>query len=452
MSDLICSVATPLQPSAIGILRLSGPGSVAAVDGLFTPRGEGRLADRPSGRLTLGLLRDREGRLLDEVQAVHYRSGYTGEESAELFCHGSPVVLTLIMEALCASGARPAEPGEFTKRAFLNGKLDLTAAEAVIDLIDAETPAAARNAAYQLTGALAQRIQSTYDGLADVMAHFCAVLDYTDEDIDPLTQAAIRSALESGIRSLTQLLSTYQRGRILKTGVPCVLAGRPNGGKSTLLNALVGYDRAIVTDIPGTTRDTVEERCVLGGVLLRLIDTAGLRETHDPVERLGVERSRQAMEEAGLILVVLDQSARTDEEDLALVREAVSLAPTILVRNKEDLPSVPLPQALLSLAPSLSISARTGAGLDRLGELVAEMFPLGPAQEGALLTNARQAEAAGEALEALRRGLEAFEAGMTPDAVLSDVEAALEALSRLTGQSVTEEVTHRIFSRFCVGK
>ena len=454
MTDLICAIATPKRPSAIGILRLSGPGAVAAVDSLFTPRGEGNLAGRPAGRLVLGLLRDEQGRLLDEIQAVRYESGYTGEESAELFCHGSPVVLSLAMEAFCARGARPAGAGEFTKRAFLNGKLDLTAAEAVMDLIDAETPAAARNAVGQLTGALARRIQATYDGLVDVMAHFCAVLDYPDEDIDAFSEQTIRLALEKAEGELTALLGSYRRGQILTKGVPCAIVGKPNAGKSSLLNALVGYERAIVTNIPGTTRDTVEERCVLGGVLLRLIDTAGLRETGDAVERLGVERSRRAMEQAGLILVVQDQSSPLDQEDAELLRQAMELAPTILVRNKCDLPPAGSMPVDFALPPTVTGSAvgqpeRMAA---ELGAEVARLFPQGGEEEGSLLTNARQAETATRALEAIRQGGKALSMGMTPDAVLADVEEALAALAELTGRSVTEAVTDRIFSRFCVGK
>ena len=453
MAELICAVATPPRPSAIGILRLSGEGAAAAVDALFTPAAGGRLSDRPAGRMTLGTLRDAEGNLLDQVQAVRYTSGYTGEESAELFCHGSPVVLTLAMEALCAVGARPAGPGEFTRRAFLNGKLGLTQAEAVMDLIDAQTPAAARNAAGQLTGALESRVAGVYDGLVDLSAHFCAVLDYPDEDLDPFTLEGMSAALEGAAGELRALLSTWRRGRALTQGVPCAIVGKPNAGKSSLLNALLGYERAIVTDVPGTTRDTVEEKVELGGVLLRLIDTAGLRETADPVEKLGVARSRAALEGAELVLVLWDRSKPVDREDAQLLERAVAAAPTLLVWSKCDLPPAPGPG--LELPEGLSaveLSARTGGGLDKLEAAVAALFPGGGEEAGSLLTNQRQADAARRALAAVERAQEGLALGLTPDAALSDVEEALSALGELTGRSVTGDVTDRIFSRFCVGK
>ena len=453
MSELICAIATPPRPSAIGILRLSGTGAVAAVDSLFTPDRGGSLAQCPPGKLTLGLLRDEQGRPLDQIQAVRYVSGYTGEESAELFCHGSPVVLTLAMEALCARGARPAQPGEFTKRAFLSGKLDLPAAEAVMDLIDAETPAAARCALGQLSGALSRRVEGIYSRLIDVMAHFHAVLDYPDEDIDPFRLEELLGQLQGAQVDLNALVASYDRGRVVARGVPCAIVGRPNVGKSTLLNALVGYERAIVTDIPGTTRDTVEERCVLGGVLLRLIDTAGLRDTADPVERMGVERSRRAMEEAGLILMVMDQSRPATEEEFDLLRQAMTIAPTVLIWNKGDLPPAPVPVVGFELPPTVELSAGTGAGLDALEQAVADLFPQGSEEtEGSLLTNARQAEAAKRAVRAVERACDALEMGVTPDALLTDVEEALGALGELTGKTVREDITSRIFERFCVGK
>ena len=453
--DTIAAIATPAGPGAIGILRLSGPGAAEIAAACFRPLGRKGLLDHPPRTLVYGSLLDCEGQVIDQVLCTYSRgpSSYTGEDTAELHCHGAPMVLSLGLEALFAQGARQAGPGEFTQRAFLNGRLDLAQAEGVADLLDAQSREGARQAAGQLSGALSRRIVSIYSALVDVMAHFHAVLDYPDEDIDPFTQERLARDLDAQRQALAALLSTYQRGRRLNRGVKCAIVGRPNAGKSSLLNALAGYDRAIVTDIPGTTRDTVEETVELGGIPLRLIDTAGLRDSSDPIEQLGVERSRRAMEEAELILVVLDQSQPAREEDAALIRAAVERAPTIVVLNKQDLPCQLEWTEPLDLAASVPICAKTGAGLDGLAELVAQTFPRDPGSGyGELLTNQRQAEAAGRALESVRRAGEALDLGVTPDALLTDVEEALSALGELTGQSVRDDVTDRIFQRFCVGK
>ena len=456
MSDTIAAIATPAAPSAIGILRLSGPEAISAVSAVFRPLGGKALEEQEDRRLVLGELLGPEGEVIDHALATisHSPHSYTGEDTAELQCHGSPAVLALGLEALFAQGVRQAGPGEFTRRAFLNGRLDLTQAEAVADLIDAETPAAVRQAAGQLAGALGRRVGAIYDGLTDLLAHFHAVLDYPDEDIDPFRAETIQAGLTGARTALEELLATYRRGRYITGGVPCVLAGRPNAGKSSLLNALVGYDRAIVTDIPGTTRDTVEARCRLGDVVLRLIDTAGIRDTDDAVERIGVERSKAALEEAALILVLWDGSVPVTEEDVALLESAMDRAPVILVRTKGDLPSAPMPVlGLEQMPPVVSVSAKTGMGLDKLGELVAAQFPAGGAEAaGELLTIARQAEAARRALDSVDRAAASLAAGVTPDALLTDVEEALSALGELTGADIREDITARIFERFCVGK
>ena len=463
MSELIAAISTPPVPSAIGVLRLSGPGAAACADRVFRARSGRPLTQTPDRQLVYGSLLDRAGNVIDQVLATVSRAphSYSGEDTAELQCHGAPVVLSMALEALYAAGARPARPGEFTQRAFLNGKLDLTQAEAVADLLEAETPQAARTAAGQLTGALSRRVEGIYDGLVDLLAHFHAVLDYPDEDIDPFRVQEIGEAMGRAERGLKELLATYDRGKFLTRGVPCAIVGLPNAGKSSLLNALLGYQRAIVTDIPGTTRDTVEERCVVGGVLLRLIDTAGLRDTDDPVEKLGVERSRAALAGAELALVLVDGSeAGEDPNRLAAERslweEAVARCPrAVLVFTKSDLPhgwerGFPFHG---EGTPEVWLSARTGAGLEALGEVVARLFPQGDGGEaGSMLTNARQAQAARAALAALREAETGLLAGVTPDAVLTDVEGALEALAELTGRAVREDVVERIFSRFCVGK
>ena len=463
MNDTIAAIATPLLPSAIGILRLSGPGAVSAVDRVFTPFYGGPMDSRPDRTLVYGALRDQDGAVIDHCLATVSRApnSYTGEDTAELQCHGSPAALTLGLEALFAAGARQALPGEFTRRAFLNGRLDLTRTEAVADLIHAETPAAVRTAAGQLGGALERAVDGIYDQLTDLCAHFHAVLDYPDEDIEPFEVEELSSALTGAAAELDKLAATYRRGRLLNEGVPCAIVGRPNAGKSTLFNALLGYERAIVTDIPGTTRDTVEERVSFGSVTLRLIDTAGLRETGDEVERLGVERSRAAMEQAELILVVVDDSRTPSEEDVEALHMAMgSGKPWIYVASKCDVSGVWACSVGVikkgrgtNPAASVCLSAKTGQGMDKLEQAVAALFPAEPeGQAGAMLTNARQVEAANRARGAVERGAEALRSGLAPDAAVADVEEALSALGELTGRTVREDVTARIFERFCVGK
>jgi len=462
MNDTIAAVATPLTPCAIGILRLSGPGAVAAADAVFTPFHGGPMGERPNRALVYGALHDREGAVIDHCLCTISRAphSYTGEDTAELQCHGSPAALTLGLEALFAAGARQAGPGEFTRRAFLNGRLDLTRTEAVADLIHAETPAAVRQAAGQLGGTLERAVDEIYNELTDLCAHFHAVLDYPDEDIEPFELEELSGTLTGAAERLDALAATYRRGRLLNEGVPCAIVGRPNAGKSTLFNALLGYERAIVTPIPGTTRDTVEERVDFGGVLLRLIDTAGLREADNEAERLGVERSRAALERAELILAVVDGTERPLEgETVELLRMVADTGkPWIFVASKKDLTRNHSAMGLIGAggktsAPSVEVSALTGEGLDGLEKAIAALFPQNTdSQAGALLTNARQAEAASRARQAVERGARALRTGLSPDAVVADVEQAISALGELTGRTVREDVTARIFERFCVGK
>ena len=457
-ADTIAAISTPPGPGAIGILRLSGPRAIEVAQASFRPLNKVPLSQHRPHELVYGDLLDRDGQPIDRVLCTFSRGpvSYTGEDTAEFQCHGSPMVLSLGLEALFSRGARQARAGEFTRRAFLNGKLDLAQAEAVGDLLEARSREGARHAAGQLTGALSRRIGGVYSALVDVMAHFHAVLDYPDEDIDPFRMEELSHQLSQQESALRALAGSYRRGQYIRDGVPCAIVGRPNAGKSSLLNALVGFDRAIVTNIPGTTRDTVEERAELGGVTLRLIDTAGLRDSDDPIEQLGVERSRAAMDEAALVLLVVDGTEKPTQEDADLARTIAEAGkPFILVRSKRDLAGEHADEleALSQGAPTVSLSARTGEGLEELGQAVAALFPQGSEDKaGELITNARQAEAAGRALNCVVRANQALSDGVTPDALLTDAEEALEALGELTGQSVREDVTDRIFSKFCVGK
>lgn len=457
--DVIAAIATGSSPTAIGIIRVSGEGCFDLCGTVFQAESGRPFTELESRKMVYGKLLDQQGRTVDHGLAVRFPgpNSYTGEDCAEFHCHGSPVVLREVLSALFAAGARQAGPGEFTKRAFLAGRLDLTEAEAVADLIDAETAAAARNAAAQLGGSLRRDFETVYGQLLDMTSQFYAVVDYPDEDIQDLGPTELAAALRSAGETLDRLLATCQRGRVLKSGVRTAIVGRPNAGKSSLLNALAGYERAIVTDIPGTTRDTVEESVLCDGVRLRLIDTAGIHDTADTVEQLGVERSRQAVESADLVLAVVDAAAGFTEEDDGILRLAARCPRWILVLNKDDLVSgtaqmIRIPGGLPEPAAAVCVSALTGTGLETLEQAVADLFPAGDAPDGAILTNQRQQEAVLRARRAIGRAEEALRSGMTADAVLSDAEEALSALGELTGRTAGEEIVSRIFQRFCVGK
>lgn len=447
--DTIAAIATGAVLSAIGIVRVSGPDAMAVIDRVFCPLSGAPMSRRPDRKLVLGRLTGPDGALLDVCMATVSRgpNSYTGEDTAELQCHGSPTVLRQALESLFAAGARQARAGEFTRRAFVNGRMDLTQAEAVVDLIDAQTPRAAANAAAQLDGAVTRRTDAIYDQLTAICSHYHAVLDYPDEDIEPFALSGYRAVMTGAADRLERLLATFRRGSVMKDGVRCAILGRPNVGKSSLLNALLGYDRAIVTDIPGTTRDTIEEKAVLGGVLLRLSDTAGLRNTDDPVEKLGVRRSQDAAAAAALVLAVLDGSQPLTAEDETVLAAAQAAPRAIILQNKADLP------LCWAREGAIALSAKTGDGLPALEKAVAALFPPDEATPvGEMLTNPRQADAVSRALDYVRAAVEAMDEGVTPDAVLTEIEGALSALGELSGRSVREDVTNGIFARFCVGK
>ena len=453
MSHTIAAVSTGNQVSAIGILRLSGDDCIAVSDRVITLNNRKHLSSLPNRQLCLGTLRDKQGRAIDQCMVVVSRGphSYTGEDTVEFHCHGSPAVLAAGLEALYLAGAKPAKRGEFTKRAFLNGKLDLTQAEAVIDLIEADTADAAANAAGQVGGVLQRKLAPIYNDLVNLCSHFHAVLDYPDEDIEDFGLDNYREVLRESVESLGALLRTYGQGQILRQGVAAAIVGKPNVGKSSLLNALAGFDRAIVTDIPGTTRDTVEESVMLGATRLRLIDTAGIRDTADTVEAIGVERSRKAVESADLILLVCDGSKPLPSEDKEILELCRGKKKLITLLNKCDLGRAVEPEAL-GLEHVIPICAKSGEGLDALAKRIDRLFAGDTPCDGSILTNPRQYDACRRGSLAIGRAIAGIEASLTPDAVLLDVEEAMEAMGEVTGATVREDITARIFERFCVGK
>ena len=453
MSHVIAAVSTGNQISAIGILRLSGDGCAEVAGKVFTLNSGLPLTDAPNRKLVLGTLSDKQGRAIDQCMAVYTRGphSYTGEDTVEFHCHGSPAVLAAGLEALYLAGARPAARGEFTKRAFLNGQLALTQAEAVIDLIEADTADAAANAAGQVGGILHNKLAPIYNNLTDLCSHFHAVLDYPDEDIEDFGLENYNSTLRSDAKALYALLQTYGQGRILKQGVAAAIVGKPNVGKSSLLNALAGYERVIVTEVAGTTRDTVEETVMLGSTRLRLIDTAGIRQTDDKIEAIGVDRSRKAVADADLVIYVCDGSQPLTDEDRSVIELCADMPKSIALINKSDLGKAVLPSDLPFMTV-IPVCAKTGDGLDSLADVVDEMFASSAPCDGSILTNPRQFDAIRRAYEAMLRALQSMMLGLTPDAVLTDVEEAMGAIGEVTGATVREDITARIFERFCVGK
>ena len=449
MADTIAAIATAQGTGGIAIVRISGDRAEAILSNMFRPAGGVKTLE--SHRMMYGSAVDARGEALDEVMSVLMRAprSYTREDVAELHCHGGAACATAVLERALALGARPAEPGEFTRRAFLNGRIDLSRAEAVMQLIGAGSRAAARASLRQLEGGVSAFVRGASDRLTGLMALIEASTDFPDE----VEEEAAASELIEALRALLSEVRARcdARGaRILREGASVVLAGRPNVGKSSLMNALLNQERAIVTDIPGTTRDVLTERLSLGGIAVELSDTAGQRDTLDPIERIGVDRARQAVDRADVVLIVLDAAAPLDAEDEALIRRADDRA--IICLNKSDLPEAVNRKQIAGMtgAMILEMSAQSGAGLDALvGELTRRVAVEG--QDG-LLTVQRHIELARQAAEALQSAVDSLEAGMPLDTAAIDLREALERFGEITGENATETVIDRVFSTFCVGK
>ncbi|MDW8368072.1 MAG: tRNA uridine-5-carboxymethylaminomethyl(34) synthesis GTPase MnmE [Abditibacteriales bacterium] len=454
--DTIIAISTPLGEGAIGVVRLSGAESLHVLERLFRPSSGQPVAELPPRRATHGRIvhPDTQG-LIDEVVVTVYRAprSYTGEDVVEISAHGSPVVLRRIVEAACQCGARVAEPGEFTKRAFLNGKLDLSQAEAVCDLIRARSDLSAAAAAEQLSGKLGQEIRAIQSDLTRLMAHLEASLDFADDELEPWGEDELHAVGRGVLDRVHRLIATYEHGRILREGITVAITGRPNVGKSSLLNALLRHERALVTPIPGTTRDTIEELTNIRGIPVKAIDTAGLRVTDDPVERLGVERARASIAAADLVLLVLDASEGVTPEDETLWNELAPREP-IVVMNKCDIASCELGDASRK-TEYVRVSALTGEGMGTLEDAIARRIFAGdvaPVGSEAMITRLRHKQALEQCAAAVERALDTMRQGLPADFVSIDVRDALLALAEITGENVTDEVINVIFSEFCIGK
>lgn len=455
LDDTIAAISTPLGEGGLAVIRISGKEACRVADGCFRPAGQ--VSRRPSEAASHTVQYGHvvaEGRVVDEVLLGVFRAPrtYTREDTVEVSCHGGLLAARQVLEAVLAAGARLAEPGEFTRRAFLNGRLDLTQAEAVADIIHARTELALAAAHEQLAGKLSQRIHRLRDELLAVLAHVEAHIDFPEEDIAPDTREQLLARLERATAFMDELLATAEEGRLLRRGIRVAIVGRPNVGKSSLLNQLLGQDRAIVSPVAGTTRDTIEETANIRGLPMVLIDTAGLREAGDAIEQEGVRRSHQTLARAELVLHVLDASTALEAEDARWLAE-LAARKRILVLNKADLPArVVLPDT--AGLPVVSVSCLTGAGIEPLkdtlraqvwsGEIRAEMLEV--------MINARHQEALRRAQAAVGRSAEALRQDLTLELVALDLRLAVNAVGEIVGGTATEDLLDAIFSQFCLGK
>lgn len=456
MSDLsaIAAISTPLGTGGVGIIRISGKNATEIADRIFVSVNGQKLSSSKGYRAYFGRIFDGET-AVDEVVCLVFRAphSYTGEDVVEINCHGGVVLLKKILRLVLQNGAQAAAPGEFTKRAFLNGKLDLSEAESVMTLISAQGEQGANAAFNQLEGSLSRKIEKINSSLLSLAAHIAAWVDYPDDEIEELGNNELYSTIYNAHLELCALLSNFDSGMAVTNGVEAAIVGKPNVGKSTLMNLLTGYDRSIVTEIEGTTRDVVEETVNLNGCILRISDTAGMRETGDIVEKLGVERSRKKLERAAIVFAVFDLSKPLSDEDKELIDECKDKN-VIPIINKTDLePRLDVDYIKNKLGSPLFISAKSGDGYNDLCDRVAELMGTKNFDTtSAMLVNERQRICCQKASDALKDALEALNIGLTPDAIGVCIDDAIAALLELTGQKASEAVVDEVFKQFCVGK
>ena len=450
----IAAIATPNAPGGIGTIRISGENAVEIAAAVFKPVSGKNICDFKGYTAAFGNVYDNNEKI-DEAVCLVFRApkSYTGEDVCEISCHGGLYVTKRVLRAVLDAGASPAEAGEFTKRAFLNGKIDLAGSESVMALIGASGKQAAAAALNTLDGNLSKKIRECADGIIGVCASLAAWVDYPDEDIEDISAAQMLPVFEKTRADLAEIVRRYDCGRAVTDGVDTVIVGKPNVGKSTLMNMLTGYERSIVTDIAGTTRDVVEERIMLGEIILRVADTAGIRETENVVENMGVSLAKRRLERAELAIAVFDTSVPLNSDDLDII-EQCKAKKSVAVLNKADLPAAADRAVIEKAFPfTVELSASTGAGRDKLEQAVAEIMmtnEFDPA--AACLTSERQRQCCIRAMGHIDEAIAAIQSGVTLDAVNVCADCAIDALLELTGEKATAAVVDEVFSRFCVGK
>ncbi len=455
-ADTIAAITTPLGESGIGAIRISGPDAYAVGDKIFKSKSAVPLKERRDRSIQYGTIVDENGSCIDEVLALIMKGphSYTAEDVLEIQCHGGREALESILQLILRSGARMANPGEFTERAFVNGRIDLAQAEAVMDVIQAKSRAGLTSAVSQLEGRLSKVINKTRKELTELVTRLEVMIDYPEEDLEDIAVPDVSGALQEMQEKLQHMLEESQNGRMIRDGVMAAIAGTPNAGKSSLLNRLLQEERAIVTDVPGTTRDVLEEWITLRGVPVCLVDTAGIRETDDTVEKIGVSRARRYLDQADIILAVIDGSRPLTDEDKDILQSAANKN-VIIVLNKTDLPSVMTSQDLSTYGfPICPISASTGDGLEELKDRLLQEVLKGGFTDGpsALLTNTRHIELVRQSAEALERARQSLQDGMPLDCAVIDIRQAWDTLGSITGDTVHDDIVEEIFSRFCLGK
>ncbi len=456
MAHTIAALSTPPGNGGIAVIRVSGEDAVATADKVFS--GKKRLADCPTHTVHYGFIKNQRGERIDEVLVTVMRAPatFTREDVVEISTHGGFSAPRAVLDALIRAGAVAAEPGEFTKRAFLNGRIDLSQAEAVTDIINSSNDIARRSALAQLEGSLSKEINEVRSSLVNLAARMQVAIDYPDEELEDVTPEEIAAAARENEQKIANLLSTADSGRIMRGGIKTAIVGKPNVGKSSLLNSLAREDRAIVTDIAGTTRDVIEEYINLEGIPLVLVDTAGIRVTDDEVEKIGVEKSMRSIDSADFVIVMIDGTSFFDDEDIEVLRATRSKKRVVLI-NKTDLGQSKYIEAVKNRAapsPVIEVSAKTGAGLDALADEIRSAYSLGAltSSSGAVITNLRHKTALIKGGNALSRVSEAIDAGLPQDVASIDLNIAIDALGEITGETVSDDIVNEIFRNFCVGK